>query len=498
MFIVFLIFLLIASIMVLIVKRNKETFYLFAMCISLALMLTGILVYIAKKGGISREVQNFFYFNLEIKTSIQYFLITLDHLGYLVAIGRYLFPLFLLLLAIHYSMIVWIRRNYWLKRVIFIPPIISLLLYYPDIFRTITKNNLLFQSSIVYFSFTWIVIYIAVSIFLFLYEAYSINMQFFRRQFILIITFIFSLTLLYLLYFEQDPAQVYQFYSSGFIWRNGIYYLKSVLSVPTYTFIVLLNIICAIVGFASLLRYTKDLFESSKEGEIIQRQSKAVTMGASVFVHGIKNQLLTNRVIYKRMERIFANESLDKEQLKHFTDQLAAQNENILLRIESLYNAVKTNQVHLVPVQLKTVIDEALSYYHHKYSNSSIHLQIQLSSSPTLLADKEHLSEAIYNLLVNAYDAIADSTSEKGTIMLHVYSVRLYHVIEVTDSGVGMTKEEMRQICEPFYSNKNSNYNWGMGLYYIRSIANEHFGSLKFESKKGEGSTFYLLLPKFK
>ena len=193
MFIIFLLFLLIASVMVLIVKRNKETFYLFAMCISLACMLSGVLIYIAKKGGITKEIQNLFYFNSDIKTSIQYFLITLDHLGYLVAIGRYLFPLFLLLLAMHYSMIVWLRRSYWLKRIIFIPPLLSLFLYYPDVFHSLTKQNTFIQSIIVNFSLMWIVVYIITAVFLLLYEAYSINMQIFRRQFILIITFIFSL-----------------------------------------------------------------------------------------------------------------------------------------------------------------------------------------------------------------------------------------------------------------------------------------------------------------
>src|SRR5690625_2080053 len=208
-------------------------------------------VYIAKKGGISRDLQNYLYFNTDIKTTIQYLLITLDSLGYIVAIGRYLFPLFLLLLAVHYSMIPWVRRSLWIKRLIFVMPIISMIIYYPTVFHMITKNNSILQLIIINSTYVWIIIYLTVAMGLLLFEAYSITMKIFQKQFILITTFISSLVLLYVLYFGQDPAQIYQFHSADFIWKHGVYYLKAVLSVRAYTFIVLLNVIGALIGSRS-------------------------------------------------------------------------------------------------------------------------------------------------------------------------------------------------------------------------------------------------------
>lgn len=57
------------------------------MSISLTLLIIGIMLYIAKKGGISSKLQDFYFFNTVIKTYVQYFYITLDALGYLVAVG---------------------------------------------------------------------------------------------------------------------------------------------------------------------------------------------------------------------------------------------------------------------------------------------------------------------------------------------------------------------------------------------------------------------------
>ncbi len=430
MLILYTILLLIVSSMVLVVKRNYETLYLFGMSISLFLMLNGLFIYIAKKGGISRELQNFLYVNQDIKTNIQYLLITLDSLGYIVAIGRYLFPLFLLLLAIHYSMIPWVRRSLWVRRLIFVLPASSLIIYQPDIFHVVTKTNPTLQLIIINSTYVWIIIYLILAMGLLLFEAYSITMKFFQRPFILITTFISSLTLLYGLYFSQDPAQIYQFHSADFIWKHGIHYLKAVLSVPAYTFIVILNVVGALIGFASLLKYTQDIFESSREGELIKQKSDAVSMGTSIFVHSIKNQLLANRVIFKRMERLDYADQATIEQLQTYTKQLEKQNENILLRIEELYNSVKTNQVHLVPVKLKDVIEHAVTSFYHKQDKESVCLEYTVDTDATVLADKSHLSEAVYNIIVNAFDAVSH-LGEQGSIRLNCYSVRLYNVIEV-------------------------------------------------------------------
>mgnify|MGYP001944028194 CR=1 FL=1 len=479
--------------MVLLVKRNKESLYIFGMCISLVIMLSGILLYIAKKGGISNELQDFFFFNVEVKSRIQYFLITLDHLGYTIAIGRTLFPLFLLNLALHYSKIPWIQRSYWIKRITFVLPIASFVLYYPSVFRTITNNVSKIELVIMGGTFVWIVLYIIISIIFLLYEAYSFKMRLFQRKFILIISFIFSITALYILYFAQDPIQVYQFYSYKFIWTSGIYYMNSVLSIPAYISIILLNVILAIIGCASILQYTHEIFESSREEIKIQRKFDAISTGTSVFVHSIKNQLLANRVLFKRLNRSMEG-PLDIEMLKESISKLSEHNDAILQRIEELYRSVKKNSVHLVPVSLGEVIDTSIERFHQKYPDQSIHVERNTSM---VLADKMHLSEAIYNLLINAQEAVSEC-DEAGEVLLKCYNDKLHTVIEVKDNGIGISKTEMKKICEPFYSKKNSNYNWGMGLHYVRMIAKEHFGSLRFESKENEGSTFYLLLPKFK
>ncbi len=171
-------------------------------------------------------------------------------------------------------------------------------------------------------------------------------------------------------------------------------------------------------------------------------------------------------------------------------------NESLLERMEELYRSVKSNSILMVVCRMEEIVANALERFHKKCPDVSV--EVKLESDAVVLADKVHLCEAIYNLLVNAQDAVeAAERGEEGKISLLSHDERLYTVIEIKDNGVGIPKATMKKIFEPFYTSKNRNHNWGMGLYYVRAIVKGHLGSLRVESKEGKGSSFYILLPKY-
>ena len=58
-------------------------------------------------------------------------------------------------------------------------------------------------------------------------------------------------------------------------------------------------------------------------------------------------------------------------------------------------------------------------------------------------------------------------------------------VLEVRDRGTGIPPTDIKHIFEPFYSGKNTNFNWGMGLYHVRTIVRSHLGSIRVENRPG-------------
>ncbi len=488
--------LVMASILILCVKRSKESFYLCGLSLSLMLEICGVMIFIAKKGGISQEVVQFLYFSRSIQQKVQYFLITFNQMGYLVALGRILFPYFLIQLALHYTMIPFLRKNVRISRMATAFPVLMLIVYWPGIYRSITEHYLQLQKIIADVTLVVLTLYMVTAMALLFYEYLSISMRFCKRQFSLIAICLVSMTGIYCLYYQQDPGQVYHFYSYTYAWNRGIGYLQVNPSFGSYVMLVVISVICCILGFVSIFRYTQENIMENREEVVMERKFDTARVGASMFVHSMKNQLLSSKVIFKRIDQLYENPELDKDKLKEYVDALEDLNGALLGRMEELYSFVKTNSIYIVPVTLKEIVECTLERFHEKYPDVQVHVDV--NEETEILADKIHFSEALYNLLINAQDAVVGAGREQdGQVSLISHNERLYTVLEVKDNGNGMTKMQRKKIFEPFYSSKNSNFNWGMGLYYVREIVKSHLGSIRVESKEGVGSSFFILLPKY-
>ena len=149
--------LLVAAGFTMLTKRNRESLYLLGMCCSLMVQFTGILIFIAKKGGYSKNIISFLFFSQTLRIKLQYLFITLDTLGYIIAIGRYLFPLFLLESALQYSMIGWLRRHPDVQKWICLLPAVTLAVYFPPVFRFIVGQSPIMHKVLVEASYWWII-----------------------------------------------------------------------------------------------------------------------------------------------------------------------------------------------------------------------------------------------------------------------------------------------------------------------------------------------------
>ena len=104
--------------------------------------------------------------------------------------------------------------------------------------------------------------------------------------------------------------------------------------------------------------------------------------------------------------------------------------------------------------------------------------------------DRHQIQQIITNLILNSIDAM----DEKGSLTIKTFQANGNRIkISITDSGIGIAKEEMSKIFQPFYSTKESGT--GMGLAICRSIINNHQGEIFVDSELGMGTTFTILIP---
>lgn len=118
--------------------------------------------------------------------------------------------------------------------------------------------------------------------------------------------------------------------------------------------------------------------------------------------------------------------------------------------------------------------------------NCELHLDLKLQP---VAADSELLHRAISNLVLNALDAMP----EGGTLTLRTREEGSKILIEVADTGLGLTPEQCDQIFTPYYTSKP--HGSGLGLAIVQSVISDHGGRVRVQSEPGRGTTFVIELP---
>lgn len=112
-----------------------------------------------------------------------------------------------------------------------------------------------------------------------------------------------------------------------------------------------------------------------------------------------------------------------------------------------------------------------------------------------LLIDEVHMSNVINNLIDNAVKYSAEAPS----ISIETKAVDLTFMILVSDKGIGMQKDVLTQVFEPFYRVPTGNVHnvkgFGLGLSYVKKIVEAHGGNVQVKSQLGKGSTFEITIP---
>jgi two-component system cell cycle sensor histidine kinase/response regulator CckA len=134
----------------------------------------------------------------------------------------------------------------------------------------------------------------------------------------------------------------------------------------------------------------------------------------------------------------------------------------------------------------------------------NIELLVDLRSSGTVLMDKTHLEQIIFNLVINARDAMPNggririetedvfrpSVSEAGSV-----AVKPCVALRISDNGTGMEQETLAHVFEPFYTTKETGRGTGLGLSTVYGIVQQANGEIGVESEPGCGTQVNILFP---
>jgi signal transduction histidine kinase len=198
------------------------------------------------------------------------------------------------------------------------------------------------------------------------------------------------------------------------------------------------------------------------------------------------------------VESVMTREAVTPEELREALLDAAEETERIQTLLTALMNLAEagagTLRLNRKPIQLDELVREICGLYELLAEEKSLSLRQALPEHPvTLEADPVRLRQALGNLLDNAIKFTPDG----GTVTLSVRTEPYRAILEVQDSGIGISAEDQPRIFERLYRADKSRrtQGLGLGLSLVQAIVQAHGASIHVSSTPHQGSTFQIVFP---
>jgi len=185
----------------------------------------------------------------------------------------------------------------------------------------------------------------------------------------------------------------------------------------------------------------------------------------------------------------------DPEFQKSLIDQIMEQSDRARDIVKSLLEFSRVHDFNKQELVLKALIEKTIILIRGQVP-SEVDIKLDIPADLGIVADKQRMQQVFLNLIKNAIDVVGN----EGHIWISASGImknnRQQEVeILVEDDGPGIPPENLSKIFDPFFTTKDVGHGSGLGLYIVHDIIEQHGGSMRVESRPGNGTTFIIWLP---
>ncbi|MDD4335207.1 MAG: ATP-binding protein [Desulfotomaculaceae bacterium] len=247
-----------------------------------------------------------------------------------------------------------------------------------------------------------------------------------------------------------------------------------------------------------IIHHVKDVTEKTKIEVQLMQSAKLAAIGemSAGVAHELNNPMTVIIGTAQMMQREVYEESPESEFLNDII--------NCGLRckkiIQNLLTFSRQDEYPFAPTDINEELERVLSLVNYQINKNKIQIVQSLSPDlPKINANGHQIQQVLINFLLNARDALEGMEREKlieiSTSVREDDDGKKWLLATVRDNGIGIEKENLLKIFNPFYTNKNSIKGTGLGLSVSLGIAEAHDGTIEVETVLDEGSSFSLVLP---
>ncbi|HEY2988733.1 MAG TPA: ATP-binding protein [Candidatus Binatia bacterium] len=251
-------------------------------------------------------------------------------------------------------------------------------------------------------------------------------------------------------------------------------------------------LIAGILGMVAIFHnqhsYMKEV--SVLEAEVLHRERlSALGNLAATVAHEVRNPLNAISMGLQRLKTEF-RPTEDEDEYSHLTQVMLDEVHRLNSIVEQFLSLARPLEIKPEQLRLQDLLKELAGLEERNAAQSSIEIRVVVPPDlPPLKADREYLRQTLLNLILNGFQAMPDG----GTLTLQAYMSNGNILITVTDTGVGIPRENLPRIFEPYFTTKAKGS--GLGLAIARRIVEAHGGTIVVSSEAGEGCVFRISLP---
>ena len=208
--------------------------------------------------------------------------------------------------------------------------------------------------------------------------------------------------------------------------------------------------------------------------------------------HELKNPLFPLQITVENLLRARENTPEQFDEVFHeSTATLLAEIANLKTIIGRFSDFSKMPAPQIQAVDLNEMVRAVTQLFQGQLNREPGRISpvLDLSDVPPVSGDPVLLRRVVENLVLNAVDAMPQG----GTLTFRTAMNEKFAVLELSDTGAGLTPEECDRLFTPYYTTKQ--HGTGLGLAIVQSVVSDHHGSISVSSRKNQGTTFHVELP---
>lgn len=225
------------------------------------------------------------------------------------------------------------------------------------------------------------------------------------------------------------------------------------------------------------------------EDQLIQNE-KLTSIG--LLAAGVAHEVNTPLAVISSYSQMLHKQISPEDPRHKLLEKITKQTFRASEIVNSLLSFSRTNATEFFDVNICQVIRDTLSLLEHQLRTARIHVDFQTQGeTPVILGNPGKLQQVFLNLFLNSKDAMVDG----GELKIRTRIVDSKVEIVVTDTGTGISVDNVKKIYDPFFTTKSAGKGTGLGLAVSYGIVQEHGGVISVESNLGHGTSFKLEFP---